>query len=90
MVVSLVVFRGISSSVANFGVQPAIDAIKEFEKERTWPKIVLFFFLSNWICGVSASENRQNRVSHGESVRVGSSGPEWLSRWLSGTRRVLS
>ncbi len=26
----------------------------------------------NWICG--ASENRQNRVSHGESVRVGSSG----------------
>ncbi len=29
-------------------------------------------------------------VSHGESVRVGSSGPEWLSRWLSGTRRVLS
>ncbi len=34
---------------------------------------------------MSASENRQNRVSHGESVRVGSSGPEWLSRWLSGT-----
>ncbi len=31
--------------------------------------------MSNWICGVSASENRQNRVSHGESVRVGSSGP---------------
>ncbi len=25
------------------------------------------------MCGVSASENRQNRVSHGESVRVGSS-----------------
>ncbi len=33
---------------------------------------------------MSASENRQSRVSHGESVRVGSSGPEWLSRWLSG------
>ncbi len=26
------------------------------------------------MCGVSACENRQNRVSHGESVRVGSSG----------------
>ncbi len=26
---------------------------------------------------MSASENRQNRVSHGESVRVGSSGPEY-------------
>ncbi len=25
------------------------------------------------MCGVSACENRQNRVSHGESVRVGSS-----------------
>ncbi len=34
----------------------------------------LFFCVSNWICGVSACENRQNRVSHGESVRVGSSG----------------
>ncbi len=43
-----------------------------------------FFFVSNvnWICG--ASENRQNRVSHGESVRVGSSGPEWLSRLAIG------
>ncbi len=30
--------------------------------------------MSNLICGVSASENRQNRVSHGESVRVGSFG----------------
>src|SRR4029434_5550412 len=48
----------------------------EFEKERTrlCPKSDFFFFaVRNWMCGVSACENKQKRVSHGETVRVGSS-----------------
>ncbi len=35
------------------------------------------------MCGVSACENRQNRVSHGESVRVGSSATNRSSNSLN-------
>ena len=37
------------------------------------PKIRVFFSVRNWMCGVSACENRKKRVSHAESVGVGSS-----------------
>ena len=37
-------------------------------------KIRFFFGVRNWMCGVRACENMQKRVSHGETVRVGSSG----------------
>src|SRR4029434_758779 len=49
--------------------------VREFEKERTrlGPKSVYSFGVRNWMCGVSACENMQKRVSHGETVRVGSS-----------------
>ncbi|MGL4355773.1 MAG: hypothetical protein ACRCTP_18250, partial [Aeromonas popoffii] len=69
-------FVGFSSSVANLGVQLAISAIyrrgvgKGTNESR--PTIVIFFCVRNWMCGVSACENREIRVSHGESVRVGS------------------
>ena len=36
-------------------------------------KIRFFFGVRNWMCGVRACENMQKRVSHGETVRVGSS-----------------
>ena len=32
-----------------------------------------FFAVRNWMCGMCACVNRQQRVSHGETVRVGSS-----------------
>ena len=32
-----------------------------------------FFAVRNWMCGVCACVNRQKSVSHGETVRVGSS-----------------
>src|SRR4029434_9455021 len=49
--------------------------VREFEKERTrlGPKSDYSFGVRNWMCGVSACENMQKRVSHGETVRVGSS-----------------
>src|SRR4029434_4348180 len=34
---------------------------------------IFFFAVRNWMCGVSACENMQKRVSYGETVRVGSS-----------------
>ena len=39
------------------------------------------FFLGvrNWLCGVRACENMQKRVSHGETMRVGSSA--YMSRY---------
>ena len=36
-------------------------------------KIRFFFGVRNWMCGVRACGNMQKRVSHGETVRVGSS-----------------
>ena len=47
----------------------------KLEKERTrlGPKSDFFFDVRNWMCGVRACENMQKRVSHGETVRVGSS-----------------
>ncbi len=39
----------------------------------------------SWMSGVSACENRQNRVSHGESVRVGSSVYVLVLMCFSGT-----
>ena len=53
----------------------ALSTVGEFEKERTrlGPKSDLFFGVRNWMCGVRACENMQKRVSHGETVRVGSS-----------------
>ena len=54
----------------------ALSTVGEFEKERTrlGPKSDFFFGVRNWMCGVRACENMQKRVSHGETVRVGSSG----------------
>ena len=60
--------------------------VGEFAKEQTrlGPKSDFFFSVRYWMCGVSACENMQKRVSHGETVRVGSSalmklrhGPVW-------------
>ena len=48
----------------------------EFAKEQTplGPKSDFLFFCGrNWMSGVNACENMQKRVSHGETVRVGSS-----------------
>ena len=36
-------------------------------------KIRFFFGVRNWMCGVRACETMQKRVSHGKTVRVGSS-----------------
>ena len=49
--------------------------VGEFAKEQTrlGPKSDFFFSVRYWMCGVSACENMQKRVSHGETVRVGSS-----------------
>ena len=64
---------------ANFKKKPwrslAPSIVGVFEKERTrfGPKSEKLFGVRNWLCGVSACENMQKRVSHGETVRVGSS-----------------
>src|SRR4029434_10571364 len=49
--------------------------VGEFAKERTrlGPKSDFFFSVRYWMCSVSACENMQKRVSHGETLRVGSS-----------------
>ena len=49
--------------------------VGEFAKEQTrlGPKSDFFFSVRYWMCGVSACENMQKRVSHGETLRVGSS-----------------
>ena len=48
-----------------------------FQKTLEWDVVGVtkhfFFCVRNWMCGVSACENMQKRVSHGETVRVGSS-----------------
>src|SRR4029434_6353805 len=53
----------------------AASTVGEFKKEqrRLGPKSDFFFCVRYWMCGVSACENIQKRVSHGETVRVGSS-----------------
>ena len=53
----------------------ALSTVGEFQKERTrlGPKSDFFFGVRNWMCGVRACGNMQKRVSHGETVRVGSS-----------------
>ena len=58
----------------------APSTVGEFEKERTrlGPKSELFFAVRNCMCCVSACENMQKRVSHGETVTVGSSVNVWI------------
>ena len=49
---------------------------REFSRrnERALAQNMIYFFgVRNWLCGVRACENMQKRVSHGETVRVGSS-----------------
>ena len=50
----------------------ALSTVGEFEKERTRLGTKSDFFLA-WQIGCVAWENMQKRVSHGETVRVGSS-----------------
>ena len=60
--------RGASAPGVNPALQMrslALSTVGEFESERT-QNLIIFF-------GVRACENMQKRVSHGESVRVGSS-----------------
>ena len=70
--------RGASAPGVNPALQMrslALSTVGEFEKERTLlgTKSDFFFGVRNWMCGVRACENMQKRVSHGETVRVGSS-----------------
>ena len=64
--------RGASAPGVNQALQMrslALSTVGEFEKERTR----FFWREKNWMCGVRACENMQKRVSHGKTVRVGSS-----------------
>ena len=49
------------------------STVREFVKEQTSLGPRTDFSVRNWMCGVSACENRKKHVSHTESVRVGSS-----------------